>query len=499
MLYTARVPFSSALVLSGAAAVFAKILTNEPFRRAIYFWRKAGPMVAHYRFTRWWLDCRYAGPKHRKHRDMVYDSLHQRYCDPALRIMLHLKGLYVKIGQVMSARPDFVPACYVQLFSTLQDSVPQLPIEQIRRIIAESLSRERQLDFNDVFETMDAQALGSASIGQVHRAVLTESWSLSEGYTGGREVAVKVMHPGSQLRFKHDFSVFRWLCRVALPGWLGLLEELEKQMMTEFDYNNEALSLQQVRMNMWQSPFKQRVVVPQPHLDLTTKHVLVMEMLHGRKLVDHVQSELSTAFGSKEQAASFINDRQRDALSGIELHSNFDIGSLSTWTKLKLLRSRRSIAEYLDLLIDLHGYQIFIDGCWNGDPHPGNCLVLSCGRLGLIDYGQTKRLTNDERLAFAQVTNAIGNGVDDAIVGESMRQAGFTLRDNNDDAALTKYAKIFFDSDHEGRRLGFPTPQQYFASLMLTNPLVTIPDPAGKRTDPATHVVLAKCTNVSSS
>ena len=116
---------------------------------------------------------------------------------------------------------------------------------------------------------------------------------------------------------------------------------------------------------------------------------------------------------------------------------------------------------------------------FNGDPHPGNCLELSDGRLGLIDFGQTRRLTDTERLALARVIVALGTNADPAIIAESMQAAGFVAKDNMDYATWTKYATLFFDSDMESQRLGFPTPQLYFVSLMEQNPLMEIPDAFG--------------------
>lgn len=154
--------------------------------------------------------------------------------------------------------------------------------------------------------------------------------------------------------------------------------------------------------------------------------------------------------------------------------------ALSLRTKLKLLRLQRKCHHYVDLLLDVHGRQIFVDGAFNGDPHFGNVLVLDDGRLGLIDYGQTKMLEDDERLAFAQVVVALSHESDDDMVANAMRQAGFAVRNNNDAATLTKYGTLFFDSDLESSRLGYATPQLYFASLMATNPLTDIPDSASK-------------------
>eukprot|EP00985_Skeletonema_marinoi_P018431 scaffold10301_cov66-Skeletonema_marinoi.AAC.1 len=103
------------------------------------------------------------------------------------------------------------------------------------------------LTIEDVFESFD-DVLGSASIGQVHKAKLTPEF-------GGETVAVKVMHPNAETRFRNDFKIFRTLCKVALPGWDPILRELEMQMMTEFDYTNEGQNLLQVGKNMAKSPY----------------------------------------------------------------------------------------------------------------------------------------------------------------------------------------------------------------------------------------------------
>lgn len=104
------------------------------------------------------------------------------------------------------------------------------------------------------------------------------------------------------------------------------------------------------------------------------------------------------------------------------------------------------------------------------------------GRLGLIDYGQTRRLSDEERLSLAKVVIAVGTCADPSIVAESMQAAGFVTRDNTDNDMWMKYATIFFDSDLESQRLGFMTPQLYFADLMDRNPLIEIPDAFGKYT-----------------
>ena len=133
----------------------------------------------------------------------------------------------------------------------------------------------------------------------------------------------------------------------------------------------------------------------------------------------------------------------------------------------------------VDLLIDVHGHQIFLDGCFNGDPHPGNVMELSNGKLGLIDYGQTRRLTSHERLSFARIVSTLSsNPVNASDVSEAMRDSGFKTKRNRDDVTA-KYGALFFDDDSDSKRMGCATPQLYLLKLSSMDPLVKVPDAAG--------------------
>ena len=331
---------SNRLVATGllATAAAVKCVRSEAIRRAAYFWRTAGPMIGHYKWTQWWLGVSHA---ERPHRDVVYERLHNRYAEPALQIVVHLKGLYCKIGQVLSARPDFLPYQYVTRFATVQDAIPQWSADKVKQIIQESFQSNFGYSYDDVFSDMDPVALGSASIGQVHRAVLQDRFAKLHNY---REVAVKVMHPDAQGRFQHDFQVFRWLCRLALPGWKGLLDELETRFLSEFDYHTEAASLATVRANMEQSRFRRKVRVPEPLPELTTQNVLVMEMLQGRKLVDAMRERLADSLGGNRQLASdFLEARRQKAFmpASASVHSSLpNIDTLTLWQKVRLLLLR---------------------------------------------------------------------------------------------------------------------------------------------------------------
>ena len=272
--------------------------------------------------------------------------------------------------------------------------------------------------------------------------------------------------------------------------------------MTEFDYNNEANNLLCVRNNIAKSPYANKVVVPEPKIDLCSKRLLVMEFISGKKLASHIEGELASIFDgdltmsrkvlkAKQQAIFQTNvidsctngDKgflwQLNAILG---ESNKDLNIMTKVVKvLQLASMSHDARKKLSLLLDVTGHQIFNDGMYNGDPHPGNILVLDCGRLGLIDYGQTRRLTKSERLALAGVVSSLGKSTNSMKsvheIADAMRKFGFRSRDS-DDENIAKFAALYFDSDDVGRKLGYATPQKYLQYLNSVDPMVAVPDAA---------------------
>mmetsp|Transcript_8962 Transcript_8962/g.21782 ORF Transcript_8962/g.21782 Transcript_8962/m.21782 type:complete len:571 (-) Transcript_8962:186-1898(-) len=458
----------------------------QPSLRAIRFWRHVGPIVVHYKFTEHWY--KIAHKNNPSRRAKAWEALHTKHAPAGLKVILELRGLYVKIGQVLSSRADFVPRQYVDAFSTLQDQAPPYEKERIVKIVRDSLHSSQGVDMDDVFESF-GEVLGSASIGQVHKAKLAPQY-------GGSCVAVKVMHPNAENLFRNDFKVFRTLCKIALPGWDPILRELEMQMMTEFDYNNEAQNLNEVRSNMANSPYANKVRIPEPMINLCSKNLLVMEFLSGKKLAETIEDRLASILGGDVQSARRVLKAKQRALfeskdigqkkKGLFRELNDIIGenddglTIARKAKkaLQLMSMTTEARRFLSLLLDATGHQIFQDGLYNGDPHPGNILVLDCGRLGLIDYGQTRRLAKHDRLALAGVVAALGKQPQNPHeISTAMRSFGFKSKENNQEN-MANFAALYFDSDVAGKKLGFATPQMYLMYLNSIDPMVEVPDPA---------------------
>ena len=321
-----------------------KMKPQEIISRTLSFWRQATPIILHYKFTQIWLDLHSRqshlvesdhdlidcdrivrfGPLTMKYydrqkRDEIYEKLHSRYADKALDIILEMRGLFIKIGQVLSSRPDFIPEQYVNVMQVVQDEVPPWTGEEIRDVVEESWQRNFGLSVDDILESFELDVLGSASIGQVHKGIVREevveklkSKGFSDyGLSKKREVAIKVMHLDAEDRFRNDFKIFKWLCRVALPGWSPILRELESQMMTEFDYLYEANNLDQVRKNMMASPYRKKVVVPMPVKGFCTENVLIMEYLDGVKLETAILNDITDALNGNRSLAKLIMEDQR--------------------------------------------------------------------------------------------------------------------------------------------------------------------------------------------
>jgi aarF domain-containing kinase len=369
-----------------------KVRTSEPIQRSIYFWTHAGPIVFHYKFAQWWLSTvKYPNDIDQRH--AVYEKLHNEYAPATYKIILHLRGLYVKMGQILSSRPDFMPIQYIQYFTKLQDSIPAIDTDTIQAFAIDALQKHCPIEYNKYESiTFDPIPLGSASIGQVHRAILcrkinniSTSSSTNSPTLSQQEVAIKVMHKNAKQKFQMDFQVFRWLCRVAIPSWCTLLNALETQVMKEFDYSNEANSLQTVRDSIMNAPkkyrYNHRVCIPQPIHELCCEHVLVMEMLHGQKLIDSIRNKLVEAFrGNSDKVNEFLRQRQQEVLigtSGSRSNDNNTPDKLSNsrrksneilhnsvnfFGKLKLLLLLYNCQNLIDLLVDVHGYQIFNSG-----------------------------------------------------------------------------------------------------------------------------------------
>jgi ubiquinone biosynthesis protein len=285
----------------------------------------------------------------------------------SLRRALEEGGVtFTKLGQLLSTRRDLLPEEFISELAQLQDRAEPAPWEQVEEVIAQSLGAPGQ-----VFAELQQEPAAAASIAQVHRARLRCDGGVDA------EVAVKVQRPGIRATVEQDLDILqrlaarlerraRWARAV---GAVGVARGFAAAMREELDFRVEARNTAAVAA-AW--PGQQRVVrgsvsvtLPAVYEQLCTEHVLVIEWLDGVSL---------------RAAGQLIDDRglDRDALSRA------------------LLRSMV--------------YQITEGGVFHADPHPGNVLLLSDGRLALLDFGSVGRLDARQRLALQDLLLALGRG-----------------------------------------------------------------------------------------
>ena len=204
------------------------------------FWYNIAPVYVQYRFVQF-LE-KDTGFISNESANQKYDALHDRHTNFIQDLVYRMRGFYLKQAQLMSTQDDFVPPQYMKWCKDTQDNVPsEFRGSEAREYVAQKLEEELGLNFDDVFESWDDEALGVASIGEVHKAVLK----------GTKEVvAVKILVPGIETRFRADIRTLKAFCQLAMPQHVTAFDEIEKQFLTEFDYTEEAKNLDVVRNNV---------------------------------------------------------------------------------------------------------------------------------------------------------------------------------------------------------------------------------------------------------
>lgn len=256
------------------------------------------------------------------------------------KILTDLGPVYVKLGQLLSTRPDLLPSSYIQALSHLQADVAPVSWEAIDTVLRQELGQAPEL----VFETIDPTPIAAGSIAQIHRAILK----------GKQPVAVKIQRPGIESVVAQDISLFRQVASLLSATDFGrrynvteLAEEFSTSLRRELDFTQEADYTERLRQNLstsrWFNPAD--VVIPKVYHELSSRKILVLEWIDG---VPILKAPLTVA-----QAEPHQLDRH-------------------TFTALAF---RVFLQQYL------------VDGFFHADPHPGNLFYLQDGRLGILDCG----------------------------------------------------------------------------------------------------------------
>lgn len=268
------------------------------------------------------------------------------------RILEELGPTFIKLGQVMSTRPDLFPEDMILELEKLQSHVPQFPYSQVKAIIEEELDQA----LSNVFEVFDETPLAAASIGQVHRAVLLT----------GEEVAVKVQRPEISKKIDIDFEILMEMAQLAEMrlDWAKryqlkeIVEELKETLKMELDYTIEAHHMSRIKAQFRRDA---DIYIPDAYHYYTTKRVLVMDYVSGEKLKDVIARDTNDAV-------------------------------------------KKRLAEQI---VDATFKQVLIDGFFHADPHPGNIMRLEDGRLVLLDFGMVGQLSPEMKQSFSELVIAM--------------------------------------------------------------------------------------------
>ena len=276
-------------------------------------------------------------------------------------ILTDLGPVYVKLGQLLSTRPDLLPPEYIDALSSLQSNVPVVPPSEIAEFIHIQLPQPLE----EIFSQIDYQAIAAGSIAQTHRATLKD----------GQLVAIKIQRPGIDVTVARDIALLKKTAELVSGTDFGkqydivsLAEEFSTALKAELDFTQEANYTEQLRNNLAKSTWfdPNRIVVPKIYRHLTTPKVLVMEWLDGLPI-------LTARMGGKEYNGDI--DAEKKSLTTLIFRAFFQ--------------------------------QYLVDGFFHADPHPGNLFYLNDGRLAILDCGMMGRIDPRTQTVLIEMVLAI--------------------------------------------------------------------------------------------
>jgi len=277
----------------------------------------------------------------------IYEELDSTAPERLRLAMEDLGTTFIKLAQVLSTRPDLVGKDVADELSKLQDEVPPVSFELVKKMVESELKKP----LNELFMEFEEEPIASASIAQVHRGVLKD----------GSKVAVKVQRPNITEDIQKDITIMRYLVgqinrRISdleyynLPG---IVDEFERAIEKELDFAQELRNIDRFRTFLKN---KSKVYAPKTYPEYSSLRVLTMEYIKGTKIGDVIDSEVNY--------------------------------------------NRRKIAE---IGTETYFRQIFINGYFHADPHPGNILVMEDNVLCFVDFGMMGHLDQEFRDNLAEL------------------------------------------------------------------------------------------------
>ncbi len=327
------------------------------------------------------------------------EARHRRNALRVKRRILELRGLFIKVGQLISTLTNFLPEAFRGELEELQDRIPAAPYEVVR----EKIERELGDSITSLFARFDIEAIASASLAQVHRAQMAD----------GREVAVKVQHPDIDEVARRDLKTIHSILRLVerFLGVRGLQEQygqLREIVLEELDFDRERENLIAITENFAENP---GVDFPRPVPERSGPRVLTTTFVEGVK----------------------ASDLDGLAATGVD----------------RVALAKRIIESYCRM--------IFVDGLYHADPHPGNLLVRPDGTLVFLDFGAVARLSPAMKKGIPSFLFSLLRK-DVAGLRNALTEMGFIPRDGDQERAAeildTFHERMFERMNFEAITLG---------------------------------------------
>lgn len=363
------------------------------------------------------------------------------------RIRLAIEELgptFIKLGQILSVRRDVLPPALIEELLLLTDKVKTVPYSEVKAVIEETCG-----DTSKFCIYVDPEPMAGASLSQVHRATLTD----------GSEVVFKVQRPNIRELIEVDLTILQNIAERAEKTFpylkpynpKGLIEEFSKQMRKELDFILDGKNAEKIGLNL---KHHQQIKVPKIYWEYSGPRLLVMEYIQGIR-VDNVE-ELSEKHDTKELAKVGFN-------------------------------------AYIQ--------QIFVDGFFHGDPHPGNLLVTEDGKVVFLDFGMVGILRPERRMIYTRILFSIISN-DITMLLENFEDMGVVLHPDDSENFKDEMYAIFKETEnYELEQFSFSESMNTLTSIlnryhiimpgnfMLTIKVVSMAGDIGSRLDPEFDVI----------
>lgn len=325
----------------------------------------------------------------RKRMKARWSKVHRSNARRMYKGFVRLRGVYIKLGQILSIMGSFLPKAYGEELEGLQDEVPHRPYQEIRKAIRKSLGKDPQ----ELFQEFNTTAIAAASLGQVHQATTHE----------GDKVAVKILYPNVATIIKIDLRVLSWALRVY--RWFVPIRQIERvheqlkdMLERETDLAHEAECLIRMSANFDDDP---DVLFPEFYPELSCSTVMTMSFMDGKKI-------------SKSE---------------------------------EIIAMELSPDDVATKLVQVFYKQLFFDKFFHADPHPGNFFVQRGPegqvRIVVLDLGSASNVSAELVDGMLDILSGVMTGQDDLVV-KGIEGMGF-LAEDGDQKLLEKAVRMYFE------------------------------------------------------